>query len=287
MKIAVAGAKGGVGKTLVATALAQYLGRSNHRVVYCDADVEGPNGKLFLHPDIERVHPGSVTVPMLNAAKCSGCGTCQSICAFNAILAVGKKVMVFSELCHSCEACFIACADGMLTRHNRHVGNISMGMAGNIRFFEGALNVGEARVAPLVSQVVHAAVRQAADYIIIDNPPGTSCAAVAGQEDADVVVLVTEPTPFGLHDLKLALALGRRLNKSMLVVLNRADLGDDKDMMAYLASEAVDQVARIPFDRQIAVMTADGKSPLGYVPAFDEQMHHVAAAIHRLQEAIA
>jgi len=286
MKIAVAGGKGGTGKTLVATTLAQYFSSGGHGVVYCDADAEGPNGRLFLHPDIEQVVPQSVSIPALNAPHCSGCGMCQSVCAFNAILAVGKKIMVFSELCHSCEACFIACADGMLARHNRHIGNISVGTAGNIRFFEASLNVGEARVAPLISAVVATAAKEGADFTIIDNPPGTSCAAVAGQDDADVVVLVTEPTPFGLHDLKLAMDLCHQLQKPMLAVINRADLGDATAVTAHLASQAVPLAAEIPFERELAVMTADGCAPFGLVPVFDNEMRRLATHILQQREAM-
>jgi MinD superfamily P-loop ATPase len=287
MKVAVAGGKGGTGKTLVATALALKLSVNSNRVVYCDADAEGPNGRLFLHPDIKRVISHSVVIPALNAPQCSGCGTCQRICAYNAILTVGKKIIVFPELCHSCNACFIACTDGMLARHNRHIGNISVGTAGSIRFYEASLRIGEARVAPLISGAMAVVDRETSDFTIIDNPPGTSCAAVAGQEKADAIVLVTEPTPFGLHDLKLALALGRQLQKPMVSVLNRADLGDATELTEYLTAENVPLVARIPFDTKIATFTADGHSPLGQVPAFDGQIAQIVAHLVQMKEKMA
>ena len=279
MKIAVAGGKGGTGKTLVATALALALTQSGNAVAYCDADAEGPNGRLFLHPDVEKVIPYSVVIPALNAPQCSGCGNCQSVCAFHAILAVGSKVMVFPELCHSCGACFIACPDRMLARHNRHIGNISIGRTEKIRFYEGALNIGEARVTPLISGVVTAVSRENVQYTVLDNPPGTSCAAVAAQERADAVVLVTEPTPFGLHDLKLAVALGKKLNKPMLAVLNRSDLCASSAVEAFLESEKVPLVGRIPFSREIASLTAVGQTPLGRVGTFDDEISRVVNAL--------
>ena len=286
MKIAVAGGKGGTGKTLIATSLAIQLSGMASSVVYCDADAEGPNGRLFLRPGVYQEIPYSVVVPALNAPKCSGCGNCQSICAFHAIIATGRQVMVFPELCHSCGACFIACADNLLARHNRHIGNIFVGNSQRLRFYEATLNIGEARVSPLITGVVNAAVRENAAFTVIDNPPGTSCAAVAAQKIADLVVLVTEPTPFGLHDLKLAVQMGRKLDKPMLAVLNRADVCDASEVKSFLAAESVPLVAEIPFDKQIAALTADGQLPLGRMDAFDAAMATIANAVRESSGAV-
>jgi len=218
--------------------------------------VEAPNGQLFLHPDhlvSERV---SQPLAALSTPTCSGCGECQRFCAFNAILAVGDKVLVFPELCHACGGCMRVCPEGVLVEVPRETGSVTMGRAQQVTFLAGRLDVGEPRAAPVIEAVLAAAPRTG--VVVVDAPPGTSCSAVAAVRDADHVVLVTEPTPFGLHDLELAVEMCRSVGARLSAVINRSDLGG-APVRSYLRHEAIPVVAEIPFDRTISTAYAAGE----------------------------
>ena len=258
MKIAIASGKGGTGKTLVATNLAwMLLERPGKSPVYADADVEEPNGHLFLRPQLSAEDRFSVLVPESVEGRCTGCGACQEACAFHAILALADSVMVFPALCHSCGACLLACPENALVERPREMGVIKSGSASSVVFRSGTLDVGEARATPLVEEVEVGT--PAAPVQIVDSPPGTSCAAMAAVRNVDHVVLVTEPTPFGLHDLVLAVEMSRALGRTVSAVLNRADLGDAEAVRSYLRKANVPLVAEIPFERAIAHAYAEGR----------------------------
>ncbi len=270
MRIAVASGKGGTGKTLLATNVARLWADQGHNVTYVDADTEEPNGHLFLKPDVSMEVRFKVWIPALDEATCAGHGKCQEICAFNAILSAGGSVIVFNELCHSCGACILACPDQALVEKEREIGSVFIGTAGNADFFSGRLDVGEARATPLIEEVVHL-VENAAGIAIIDAPPGTSCSAVAAVRSADFLLLVTEPTPFGMHDLELAVGMGRTLGLRLAAVINRSDLGDDQ-VRRFLNRESIPVLAEIPFDRAVAEAYAAARLPIEECESFKQTM---------------
>ncbi|MHB1348375.1 MAG: ATP-binding protein [Desulfobulbaceae bacterium] len=253
MKIAVASGKGGTGKTTVAVALA---GAAPGPVQYLDCDVEEPNGHLFLRPVIEAGRDVTLAVPRALPDRCNHCGKCRDICRFNAITVFGKETMVFPELCHCCGGCFLVCPEQALVEEQRLLGRLEQGRSGEIAFVHGRLRVGEAMAVPLIHEVLAQAGRE---LVIIDAPPGTSCPFVAAVRGSDYVLLVSEPTPFGLHDLQLAVAVLRRLALPFGVIINRADLGDGRSE-AWCEREQIPIHLRIPFDRKIAAGCGAGET---------------------------
>jgi len=261
MRVAVASGKGGTGKTLVSTSLAWLLARDDHPITYVDADVEEPNGHLFLHPELSDCQRYARPVPQLMGETCSGCGECQRFCQFNAILALPDRIMLFPELCSSCGGCVLACGEMALGEKPREIGSIETGTAWTetrcpIRFMAATLDVGEARATPLIGGLLDRI--EDRGIVLIDAPPGTSCSVMEIVRGADLVVLVTEPTPFGLHDLVLAVEMTRALGKPVTAVVNRSDLGDDHTRQ-YLASQGIEMAAEIPFRPELAEAYAHGE----------------------------
>jgi MinD superfamily P-loop ATPase len=260
-RIAIASGKGGTGKTLVATSLAWLLAREGHPIAYVDADVEEPNGHLFLHPELSDRKRYARPVPELVRGTCSGCGECQRFCQSNAIVALRDRIMVFPELCSSCGGCVLACAESALGERPREIGTIESGTAWTetrepIRFLAATLDVGEARATPLIKGLLDRV--EDPGIAVIDAPPGTSCSVMEIVRAVDLVVLVTEPTPFGLHDLVLAVEMTRALGKPLMAVVNRSDLGN-KCTQDYLASERIEMAAEIPFLPEVAAAYAHGR----------------------------
>jgi len=256
MKVVIASGKGGTGKTLIATNLAWMLSELGVDTTYVDADVEAPNGHLFLPPTGVTTSRFASPLPTLIGPTCSGCGECQRFCAFHAIIATTDKVLVFPELCHSCGGCLDACPDNALEERPRQSGTLLRGEVGRIHFRSGSLDVGEPRSTPIIETLI--ANTPDTGVVVVDSPPGTSCSAVAAMKGADRVVLVTEPTPFGLHDLQLAVGLCRKLGCQPSVVVNRCDLGD-RQVYRYLETESIDVLAEIPFDRTLSDIYAKGE----------------------------
>ena len=262
MIIAVASGKGGTGKTTIATNLAKCLGRQAQLI---DCDVEEPNAHLFLKPLIERVTEVTVPVPEVNQSRCTFCGECGKICAFSAIVVIGRQVLTFPELCHGCGGCSLVCPEGAVREIPRLIGVIEEGSCGVLQFADGRLRVGEAMSPPLIKAA--RAKANPARTVIVDAPPGTSCPVIASIKDADYCVLVTEPTPFGINDLRLAVAVVRSLGIPHGVVANRADLGNG-ELQALCRRESIPILLEIPEDRKIAEAYSRGEMILDVFPGY-------------------
>jgi MinD superfamily P-loop ATPase len=265
MIISIASGKGGTGKTTVATNLAVALGQG---VQLLDCDVEEPNAHLFIQPEIEKRETISTPVPVVDEEKCTLCGKCGEICQFKAIVVIGNTVLPFHELCHSCGGCVEVCPEDAIREEGRELGIIEMGHRNGLEFVYGKLRVGEAMSPPLIREV--RALGQDDKITIIDAPPGTSCPVIAAMKDTDFVLLVTEPTPFGLYDLKLAVGAVRILGIPCGLVINRSDMGDDK-VKAYAEAEALPILMEIPFDRRIAEAYSRGELLTETMPEWKEK----------------
>jgi len=276
MKIAIASGKGGTGKTTLATSLARMAASDGRTVAYLDCDVEEPNGHLFLKPEIVREEPIHKLIPVVDPARCTHCGLCSQACRFGAIACVGEQTLIFSELCHSCGGCLLVCPEEAIREVAKPIGRLRIGMAGPLHFVEGVLNVGEAMSPPAIHAVKSAA--PVAELTILDCPPGTSCPVIEGVRGCDLLLLVTEPTPFGLHDLKLAVEMARALRLKFGVVVNRADCGD-REVWNYCRRQRIAILAEIPDDRAVAEAYSRGELAAEAVP-------HVAERIGGLLEAI-
>lgn len=272
--IAIASGKGGTGKTTVAIHLAAALVARKRAVQYLDCDVEEPNGHLFLKPQIDSTETASIPVPVVDASKCTSCGNCAEVCEFKAI-AMLKKPLIFPELCHGCGACALVCPVSAIREMPRAIGVVETGHAGSIAVAQGRLNVGEPMSPPLIRAV--RANRDPEAIALLDAPPGTSCPVVATVRGADFVVLVTEPTPFGLHDLSLAIATLRPMGLPLGVVLNRAD--EDRRVQDFCRAQDIPLLAELPDDRRVAEIYARGELLFDRLPEWREYFEHLWARI--------
>ncbi|MBN2473098.1 MAG: ATP-binding protein [Pirellulales bacterium] len=266
MQIAIASGKGGTGKTTVATNLAYVASRGGHHVAYLDCDVEEPNGHIFLNPQITDRRPVASPVPQVDAAKCTLCGKCGEICRFSAIVRVGKKVLVYPELCHGCGGCSLVCPADAIREAPREIGVLEIGSAGPIEFAQGVLHIGQPMSPPVIRAVKAMAPRS--ELTVIDAPPGTSCPVIEAVSRADFVILVTEPTPFGFHDLKLAVEMVRILHLPFGVVINRAGL-DGADVRSYCTAQRIPVLAEIPDDRRLAEAYSRGQMAAVALPEYE------------------
>jgi len=253
MIISIASGKGGTGKTTVATNLAVSIGSD---VQLLDCDVEEPNAHLFIDPVIEQSKKVYTPVPKIDEEKCNFCKKCAEICRFKAIAVIKEIVLTFPELCHSCGGCIEVCPENAITETGRELGVIEIGHRNGLAFVHGRLRVGEAMSPPLIREV--RSQTRSDQPTIIDAPPGTSCPVIAAMKGTDFVLLVTEPTPFGLHDLKLAVEAVKLLEIPRGLVINRSDIGND-DVRTYAKMENLPILMEIPFDRRIAEAYSRGK----------------------------
>lgn len=253
MMISVASGKGGTGKTFVALNLAISLQREVHLV---DCDVEEPNLHLFLKPHIATRESVCTVVPEVLGDGCTLCKRCVEVCSFNAISLLNDKICIFPELCHSCGSCILFCPEGVLKERQREIGVRERGYRGEISFYQGILNPGEPLAPPLIRSVKRRWERRG--DTILDAPPGTSCPVVEAIRGSDYVVLVTEPTPFGLHDLRLAVLMCRKLEIPCGIVVNRSTIGDDR-VSEYARREGVPILLSIPYEEEIARTCARGE----------------------------
>ena len=256
MKITIASGKGGTGKTTVAVNLAVAVKEAGIDVCLVDCDVEEPNCHLFFtkksydnHVDV------STKVPLVDEQKCIGCGLCGDFCAFNALACMNKKVLLYAELCHGCGGCWLVCPVGAISEVDRPIGKIQWGEREGFTFIEGRLNVGE----PMAPPVVHATkeIIPKAKLAIVDGPPGTSCSMVETVRDSSLVILVAEPTPFGLNDLRLAVEVVCELDLPAVVVINKSGK-HDSDIEAFCAVRSIPVIGKIPHGRTIAHHYASG-----------------------------
>lgn len=272
MTIAVASGKGGTGKTTVATSLALALAR-NGSVEFLDCDVEEPNAHFFLRPEITAREAVTVPVPRVDEETCTLCGRCGEACQFRAIAVLKDAVLVFPELCHGCTACWELCPADAITANRRQIGVAEDGMADGMAFHHGWLRVGEAMSPPLIRAVKGR--RTGADYTVIDAPPGTSCPVVESVRQAAAVVLVTEPTPFGLNDLELAADMAAELGVRTGVVVNRAGIGDDA-VYRFCQQRGLPVWLDIPFDRRVAEAYSRGVPLINAAPEYEALLDRLA-----------
>lgn len=268
MKIAIASGKGGTGKTTVAVNFAQVLAAAGQEVTLLDCDVEEPNVHLFLNPEFDSVSAVETTIPQVDEEKCTGCRVCAEVCEYHALAVLGKNVLVFPELCHACGACVRFCPEEAIVEIPREIGTIRKGRKGKIRLIEGRLNVGEVMSPAVIERVKKIGLD--GKIGIIDAPPGTSCPVIAAVRDTDGVLLVTEPTPFGLYDLKLAVGMVRLLGIPCAVAINRSDLGE-KEIWRYCADERIPIILEIPNDRRIAEAYSRGRTIIEELPEYREK----------------
>ena len=276
MIISIASGKGGTGKTSLAVALAQSL---EGPVDLLDCDVEAPNGHIFMKPRWESRETVYAQIPQVDEAKCTYCRACSQLCQFKAILVLGETILTFPEMCHACGGCFLVCKPGALVPARKELGEIEVGWSGDIRFVHGRLKIGEPLSPPLIREVKKR--RDPGRMAIVDAPPGTSCPVIQTVKGSDFTVLVTEPTPFGLFDLKLAVEVLDRLGIPCGVVINRADVGDRK-VKDYLKARGLPLLLEIPFDRRIAAGYARGQSLIEIRPELKADFQNLFREIQGL-----
>ncbi len=276
MRIAVCSGKGGTGKTTVATNLAVTASRTGRSTAYLDCDVEEPNGWLFLLPEIQKTLPVEVSIPAVDHEKCTACGKCGQICQFSAIVAMGTEVLIFPELCHGCGGCWEVCPVGAVSEAHRRTGEIEFGRSGDLYCVTGKLRIGEAMSPPVIHAVKLSAPE--VEVTFLDAPPGTSCPVIEAIGGVDLVLLVTEPTPFGLNDLKLAVEMIRALGLPFAVVVNRAGIGDGRTQ-AFCQEEGIEILSEIPDDREVAKAYSRGELACDSIPAYSRRCEHLLEAV--------
>jgi len=267
LRVAIASGKGGTGKTTIAVNLALTIASSGQPVTLLDCDVEEPNCHLFLKPEITESRPVTIPQPKVLEERCNGCGVCADVCEYHALTVMMGRVLVFGELCHGCGACFLLCPEKAIVEEDHPIGAVEEGVSQGIHFVQGRLNVGEVMSPAVIRQVRERG--DAEDLCIIDSPPGTSCPVVESVRETDFVLLVTEPTPFGLHDLMLAVEMVRALARPFAVALNRCDAGDE-GVCSYCEQEGIEILLSIPDDRRIAEGYARGDIDLSKLPGYRE-----------------
>jgi MinD superfamily P-loop ATPase len=267
MIISIASGKGGTGKTLVTSSLAVSL-KDKQPVQVIDCDVEEPNSHIFLKPEFNVEEKVYISVPRVDKSKCTYCGKCADVCAFNAIAVINDKVLIFDELCHGCGACSYLCPEHAITEHEREIGLVQTGKNNGINFVRGTLNIGEAMAPPVIRKVKEKI--DPANIVLLDVPPGTSCPVVESIEGSDYCLLVTEPTPFGLNDLALAVEVARLLQLPCGVILNRAGSGNER-IEDYCKSEGIPILLTIPLDTDIAKLYSRGITLAEGMPDWQER----------------
>lgn len=249
LNIAILSGKGGTGKTTVSTNLSAVIGAN-----YIDCDVEEPNGFIFLNPSQIKKEEVTVDCPVIDSEKCTLCGECAKVCQFNALIRTKKDVMLFEKLCHGCHACQIACKYGAITFKKRIIGTVEEGKCGNLICKRGVLNVGEPMAVPVIKKLLNNLPK---GVNIIDCAPGTSCNVVNSLQYADCAILVTEPSSFGLHDLKMAVELVRNFKIPFGIIINKYNAVDDR-IQKYCEGENIDILGVIPYKREAAEVYSSG-----------------------------
>lgn len=280
MQIVVASGKGGTGKTTVATSLALAARES---VRFMDCDVEAPNAALFLNPSFDNRKEVGILLPVVDEALCTYCGKCSEVCEFHAIAVIGKKTLVFPELCHGCGSCTLVCPEKAISERLDVMGVLESGVtATGMDFAQGVMNVGEPMAVPIIRELKKWEPANPSAIEIRDAPPGASCPVVETIRGADFALLVTEPTPFGLHDLKQVVGITRELGIPAGVVVNRDGIGDNA-VEAYCAEAGLPILLRIPMERRFSEAIASGKTLVDaapeYRPAFRVLLEDITARV--------
>lgn len=279
MKIAVASGKGGTGKTTVALALAEAAAPGT---CLLDCDVEEPNCRLFA-PGETVSEPVGIPMPVIDPTRCNGCGECACICRFHAIAVLKQKVLLFPELCHGCGGCVRICPTGALTEQPRPIGETGFSNNGGFPLLDGRLGIGQTMAPPLIRAVKDQGEQaQKSEITIIDCPPGTACPMVTAVRGVDFVLLVTEPTPFGLHDLKLAVEALKELSLPAGVIINRADSGDARVRRYCMLEEHIPILLEIPARRDIAEAYSRGETLLQAAPDLKPAFKRVLSSIREM-----
>ena len=262
MKIAVLSGKGGTGKTTVSTNLASVF----KDAILIDADVEEPNASIFLKPVVTETEKVYVEYPVVDSNRCMLCGKCGDLCKFNAIIPAKNTVLVFKESCHSCGGCQLVCPNDAISYEKREIGEIRKGKTTANSYMEyGLLNVGELSGVKIIQKLKENTKKS--NLVIIDSPPGTSCSTVAAIEDVDYAIIVTEPTPFGVSDMKMVVEMLREMNIPFGVFVNKADLGDN-EVYVYCKEEKISTLGNIPFSLEIAELYSKGLIFSKYIPEY-------------------
>jgi len=276
MTIAVASGKGGTGKTTIATNLALVAAERYGYVTLLDCDVEEPNSHIFIKGQKVKEEVVNVKVPEVDESVCTECGACSDFCQYNAIVSLKGKPVVFKEMCHSCGGCSLVCQPKAIHEVDHRIGMINFYSAGKINLIYGLLDVKSPLSPPLISTVKKYESKNALN--IIDAPPGTSCPVIEAIKDADFVILATEPTPFGLNDLILAVEVSRKLNKKFAVAINRVGSGDDR-VHKYCKDENILIILEIPDDRRIAELYSNGKTIFENLPEYRKSFEEALTKI--------
>ncbi|NLW25371.1 MAG: P-loop NTPase [Clostridia bacterium] len=271
MKIAIASGKGGTGKTTLATNLAYFLSEKEN-VTLLDCDVEEPNGHIFIKPEWVTEEKCYLPIPQVNEDKCTHCGLCSQACQFSAIAQVKDKILTFPELCHGCGLCALLCPSQAITEGFREIGTVQIGKKNNLNFIHGKLRVSEAMSPPLIKEVKKQGKNRG--ITIIDAPPGTSCPVIQSIVNSDFVILVTEPTPFGLNDLELAVGMVKELNIPMAVAINRADIGDNR-VQEFCAKENIPVIMEIPHSYELARCYSQGNLAVQELPEYKGYLQRI------------
>lgn len=276
MKIAIASGKGGTGKTTLSVNLASLISEidSDKNVVLTDLDVEEPNSGLFLQTTLLKEQVQFRSVPVWDESKCTFCGKCKSVCNFNAIAQLPNTILVFNELCHSCFACIELCPENALPMNDLRMGVLKHSkISANFAFIEGKLDIGQESAVPLIKQTKAYSNNNFLDnsIFIYDAPPGTSCPVIESVKEVDFVILVTEPTPFGLHDLKLAISTMQEMKHEFGVVINRADIGNN-EVERYCYQNKIPLIGKIPYAREAAELYSKGKLIYSEIDSIREEL---------------
>ena len=283
MKITIASGKGGTGKTTLSVNLAVMMSQTypEMETVLTDLDVEEPNSGLFLHGEALEQRGVTREIPEWIQEKCTYCGICRDVCKFNAVAVLPQQVLIFPELCHSCNACVGLCPEDALKMKDYYIGELRHIQSDKLNFVEGELKIGEQQAVPMISETLEYTEKHFPNGTLklYDAPPGTSCPVIESVKDADYVILVTEPTPFGLHDLRLSVETMRKIGKRFGVVINREGIGNDATEQ-YCQDEQIDVIGRIPNMTEIAEKYSRGEM-IWEIPQVKEQMTHILENISR------
>lgn len=280
MRIAIASGKGGTGKTTVAVSLALSLAQ-DHRVRYFDCDVEAPNGHLFLTPSMDSTIPAVISIPRILKEACTACGRCVKVCQFHALAQIGKNILVFPQLCHGCGSCTWNCPEGAIVEIPNQIGVLEGGSAREgVQYFRGVLTISEPMPTPVIRQLKKWPAPVANSIDLFDAPPGASCSVVETLRGADYVILVTEATPFGLHDLKQMTGIIREMKIPAGVVINRASPHENL-IDNWCAEEKLNVILRIPFEREIAAAIAAGHTLVELHPHYEDLFQELFSIINK------